>query len=96
MTIVITPSEILEDKDRVGVSESIQNLNSENVMSKSIAANNTHILPDDTLVVVLLDSTMKNDSAELVNAVKSEKMQDKKKNTKKRYLLAALKLKPVM
>lgn len=83
MTIVITPSAILEDKDREGVSESIQNLNSENVMSKSIAANNTHILPDDTLVVVLLDSTMKNDSAELVNAVKSEKMQDKKKNTKK-------------
>ena len=67
-------------------------------MSKSIAASHVHDLLTDTSVIVLLNSTMKNDSAQLVNPVKSEKIQGKKKKVKKWYVLAPLasELKPVM
>ena len=57
-------------------------------MSKSIAASHVHDLLTDTSVIVLLNSTMKNDSAQLVNPVKSEKIQGKKKKVKKWYVLA--------
>ncbi len=90
LTIVIASSEISEANDREVVIKSMQNLNTENFISTSIAAKNTQMLPDDTLVVMQKDTAKKSDSIKLVVQVKSEINQDKKKNAKKWYLLAGI------